>query len=128
MLRILHSVLRALTLVSAGLAALVFPVTLFAIQGIGEINVEAVLFVLSFYLTQPVSIALVFLVSFGKIAKGRWTNVATGIVGLNAALLLAMAVVVQAAVFRGDASVPLMVAVPSILFLLNCVVGHVRGR
>ncbi len=125
---IAQKVLRVLTLVTAGLAALVFPVMLFAIQGLGEIDVEAVLFLLSFYLTHPVSIALIFLVSFGKIASGRGTNVATGIVGLNVLLLLAIAAIVQAGAFTGDSFVPLVVAVPSILFLLNCYIGSFRGQ
>lgn len=112
-----------MTLISAGLAALLFPVMLFAIQGLGDMDFEAVVFVLSLYLFHPVSLVLIFLVSFGKIAAGRPTRVATGFIALNAALLLAVAAMIQAGVIRGDSSLPVLIATPALLYLLNHFLG-----
>ena len=120
---VVQKILKVLTIGSASLAALIFPVTLFAIQGLGRINLEAVLFVLSLYLFQPVSIVLIFLVSFNRIVTGRSTRAATGVIAFNALFLLVIAALIQAEVYRGDAIIPLIVAVPSFLFLLNRMVG-----
>ena len=114
-----RKVLRVLTLVSAGVAALVFPLMLFAIQGLGDMDFEAVVFVVALYLFHPVSLVLIFLVSFGKIASGRPTHVAAGFIALNALLLLAVAAMIQTGVIRGDAFVPILIAAPALLFLLN---------
>ena len=51
---------------------------LFAIQGLGDMDFEAVVFVVALYLFHPVSLVLIFLASFGKIASGarhRWPRV-----------------------------------------------------
>ena len=122
-MNVVQRVLRALTLASAGLAAIIFPVTLFAIQGMSRIGLEEVLFVLSFYLVHPAAIALIFLVCFKKIAPGRPIRVATGFIGFNALCLLAMSALISASVFRGDSWLPLVFAVPSFLFLLDSYIG-----
>lgn len=118
-MNVLRKVLRGLTLASAGLAAVIFPVTLFAVQGMSRIGFEEVAFILSLYLVHPVSIALIFLVCFEKIAPGRPRRTATGIVAFNPLCLLAMATLIKAGVFKGDAWLPLVFAVPSLLFLLD---------
>ena len=120
---IARKTLRALTLATAGLAALVFPLMLFAIQGLGDMDFEAVVFVLSLYLFHPVSLVLIFLVSFGRIAAGRPTRVATAFIALNAALLLAVAATIQAGAIRGDSSLPVLIAAPALLYLLNHFLG-----
>ena len=118
-----QGVLRALTLACAGLAAVIFPVTLFAIQGMSRIGLEEVVFMLSLYLVHPTSIALIFLVCFKKIAPGRPIRMATGFVGFNALCLLAMSALIRAEVFSGDSWLPLVFAVPSFLFLLDSYIG-----
>ena len=118
-----QKILRTLTLASAGLASLVFPLMLFAIQGLGEIDLEAVVFLVSLYLFHPVSLVLIFLVLFGKIAAGRPTRLATGFIALNAVCQLAVAAIIQAGVIRGDSIIPILIAVPSFLYLLNCCIG-----
>ena len=118
-MHVLQKIIRALTLVSAGLAALIFPVTLFAIQGMSRIGFEEVVFMLSIYLVHPVSIVLIFLVSLRKIAPGRPRHRATGFIAFNALYLLVMAALIRAGVFGGDAWLPLVFAVPSFLFLLS---------
>ena len=122
-MNIVRMVLRVLTLVSAGLATVVFPVMLFAIQGLGEIDFEAVVFLVTLYLIHPASLVLIFLASFGKIAAGRPVHVATGFIGLNALWLLAVAGIIQAGVIRGDSFLPILLAAPSFLYLLSYVVG-----
>lgn len=117
--------LRALTPASAGLAALMFPVMLFAIQGLGDMDFEAVVFVLSLYLFHALSLVLIFLVSFGKIAAGRPTCVATGFIALNTALPLAVAAVIQSGVIRGDSSLPVLIGASALLYLLNHFLGAV---
>ena len=116
---VLQKIIRVLTLASAGLAAIIFPVTLFAVQGMSRIGIEEAAFILSLYLVHPVSIALIFLVCFEKIAPGRRRHLATGCVALNALCLLAMATLISAGVFKGDSWLPLAFAVPSFLYLLN---------
>ena len=116
---IVQKVLKALTLLSAGLAAVVFPVMLFAIQGLGEIDFEAVVFLVSLYLIHPVSLVLIFLASFDRIGPGRPTHMASGFIALNALWLLAVAAIIQAGAIRGDSSIPILLAVPSFLYLLN---------
>ena len=115
--------LSVLTLASAGLAAIVFPMTLFAIQGMSRISFEVVAFILSLYLFHPMSLVLIFLVRFEKIAPGRRTRMATGFVAFNALCLLAIAALIRAGVFSGDAGLPLIFAIPSCLFLLNSFMG-----
>ena len=122
-MNVLQKILWALTLTSAGLAAIIFPVALFAIQGMSRIGFEEVVFILSIYLVHPVSIALIFLVSFRKIAPGRPRRRAIGFIAFNALCLLAMATLIRAGVFGGDAWLPLVFAVPSFLFLLNSYIG-----
>ena len=106
-------------LVTAGLAALIFPITLFGIQGMGRIGVEEVAFILTLYLIHPVSIALILLVCFRKIASGRARRMATGMVTCNALCQLTMAALIGGGIFRGDAWLPLVFGIPSFLFLLN---------
>ena len=118
-MNILHKVTWVLTLVSAGLAAVIFPITLFGIQGMGRIGFQEVATLLSLYLTQPVSIALIFLVYFEKIAPGRQRCIATGFVAFNAFCLLAMAALIGGGTFGGDFWLPLVFGIPSFLFLLN---------
>lgn len=112
-------VLRVLTLVTAGLAALVFPVMLFAIQGFGGLDLELIVVLLTLYLFHPASIVLIFLALFRKLPPGRPTQIATAVIALNALLLLATAALIQAGAFNGDAGIPVLFAVPSILFLLD---------
>ena len=122
-MEIARKTLRALTLASAGLAALVFPVMLFAIQELGDMDFEALVFVLSLYVFHPVSLVLIFLVSFGRIAAGRPTRVATAFIALNALLLLAVAAMIQSGAIRGDSSLPVLIASPALLYLLNQFLG-----
>ena len=122
-MNVVQRVLRALTLASAGLAAIIFPVTLFAIQGMSRIGLEELVFVLSFYLVHPASIALIFLVCFKKIAPGRPIRMATGFIGFNALCLIAVSALISASVFSGDSWLPLAFAVPSFLFLLDSYIG-----
>lgn len=112
-------VLRVLTLVTAGLAALIFPVMLFAIQGFGRLDLELIVVLVTLYLFHPVSLLLIFLGLFRKLAPGRPTQIATAVIALNALLLLATAALIQAGTFNGDTGIPIVFAVPSILFLLN---------
>ena len=116
-----------MTLVTAGLAAIIFPVTLFALQGIGEFSPDVILAMLTLYLFQPASIVLIFLASFRKLPRGRPTQAALGVVSLNVLLLLATAGLIQSGTFKGDAELPVLLAVPSILFLLNSSVGAWRN-
>ena len=120
---IARKVLKVLTVMTAGLVALIFPVMLFAIQGLGEIDFEAVVFLLSLYLIHPVSLVLIFLASLGKIAEGRPARLATGFIALNAVCQLAVAAIIQAGVIRGDSIIPILIAVPSFLYLLNYFIG-----
>ena len=62
-------------------------------------------------------------VRFEKIAPGRRTRMATGFVAFNALCLLALAALIRAGVFGGDAGLPLIFAIPSFLFLLNSFMG-----
>ena len=112
-------VLRVLTLVTAGLAALIFPVMLFAIQGFGRLDLELIVILVTLYLFHPVSLLLIFLALFRKLPPGRPTQIATAVIALNALLLLATAALIQAGTFNGDTGIPIVFAVPSILFLLN---------
>ena len=116
---IARKVLKVLTVMTAGLVALIFPVMLFAFQGLGEIDLEAVVFLVSLYLIHPVSLVLIFMASFGKIAEGRPAHLATGFIALNAVCQLAVAAIIQADVIRGDSIIPILIAVPSFLYLLN---------
>ena len=118
-MKFLQKTLRVLTLASAGLAALIFPVTLFALQGMGRIGLEEVALMLSLYLIQPVSIVLIFLVCLEKIAPGRPREMATGFVAFNALCLLVISALISGGVFKGDSLLPFLFAVPSLLFLLN---------
>ena len=120
---IARKVLKVLTVMTAGLVALIFPVMLFAIQGLGEIDFEAVVFLLSLFLIHPVSLVLIFLASLGKIAEGRPARLATGFIALNAVCQLAVAAIIQAGVIRGDSIIPILIAVPSFLYLLNYFIG-----
>lgn len=112
-------VLRVLTLVTAGLAALIFPVMLFAIQGFGGLDLELIVVLLTLYLFHPASIVLIFLALFRKLPPGRPTRIATAVIALNALLLLATAALIQAGTFNGDTGIPILFAVPSVLFLLD---------
>ena len=125
-MHLLRKVVSGLTLVSAGLAAIIFPITLFAIQGMSRISFEVVALILSFYLFHPMSLVLIFLVRFEKIAPGRRTRMATGFVAFNAFCLLALAALIRAGVFGGDAGLPLIFAIPSFLFLLNSFMGVIE--
>lgn len=124
---ILQKILRLLTLATAGLAALVFPFTLFAMQGMSRIGLEEAVFMLVLYLIHPVSIVLIFLVCLEKIAPGRRRRMATGIVAFNASCLLAISALIGAGVYKGDAALPIVFAVPSILFLLNACITATSG-
>ncbi len=127
-MKLVEKVLRALTLATAGLAALIIPITLFALQGAGEFSFELVVFLLTLYLFHPASIVLIFLASFKKIPPGRRTQVATGVIALNVLLLLATATLIEASTFKGDPEIPILFAVPSILFLLNSSIGAWRNK
>ena len=48
---------------------------------------------------------------------------ATGFIALNALLLLAVAAMIQTGVITGDAFVPILIAAPALLFLLNEFIG-----
>ena len=122
-MKVLDRTLRILTLATAGLAALIFPVTLFAIQGFGGLDLELITVLLTLYLLHPASIVLIFLLSFRKIPAGRPTAVATSVIALNALSLLATAALIQAGAFKGDMGLPVLFAVPSLLFLLNSRLG-----
>ena len=126
-MKFLQKTLRVLTLVSAGLAALIFPVTLFALQGMGRIGLEEVATMLSLYVIQPVSIVLIFLVCLEKIAPGRLRRMATGFVAFNAVCLLAISALIGGGVFKGDSALPIVFAVPSFLFLLNACIPALSG-
>ena len=115
--------MRVLTLVTAGLAALIFPIMLFAIQGFGGFGFELVTVLLALYLLHPASIVLIFLASFRRMPAGRPATIARGVIALNALLLLATAVLIQAGIFKGDTVLPILFAVPSVLFLLNSWLG-----
>ena len=122
-MKFVERVLRVLTLLTAGLAALIFPIMLFAIQGFGGFSFELVTILLTLYLLHPASIVLIFLASFSKLPSGRPATIARGVIALNALLLLATAVLIQAGIFKGDTVLPILFAVPSILFLLNSRLG-----
>ena len=122
-MKFVERVLRVLTLVTAGLAALIFPVMLFAIQGFGGFSFELVTVLLTLYLLHPASIVLIFLASFRKIPAGRPAAIARAVIALNALSLLATAALIQAGIFNGDTVLPILFAVPSILFLLNSRLG-----
>ncbi len=122
-----EKVLRALTLATAGLAALIFPVTLFALQVVGEFSLELIVFLLTLYLFHPVSIVLIILVWFKKLAPGRPTQIATSVIALNVLLLLAAATLIQGGAFKGDSAIPILFAVPSFLFLLQRSIGAWRN-
>ena len=62
---------------------------------------------------------LIFLASFRRIPAGRPTTIAGAVIALNALSLLATAALIQAGIFKGDTGLPILFAVPSILFLLN---------
>ncbi len=122
-MKFVERVLRVLTLVTAGLAALIFPVMLFAIQGFGGFSLELVTVLLTLYLLHPASIVLIFQASFRRIPAGRPATIARGVIALTALLLLATAVLIQAGIFKGDTVLPILFAVPSVLFLLNSRLG-----
>ena len=122
-MKVVETVLRVMTLVTAGLAALIFPVMLFAIQGFGGFGFELALVLLTLYLLHPASIVLIFLASFRKIPAGRPAAIARAVIALNALSLLATAALIQAGIFNGDTGLPILFAVPSILFLLNSWLG-----
>ena len=126
-MKFLQKIIWGLTLVSAGLAALIFPVTLFALQGMGRIGLEEVAFMLVLYLIQPVSIVLIFLVCLGKFASVRLRRMATGIVAFNAVCLLAISALIGGGVLKGDAILPIVFAAPSFLFLLNACIAVLSG-
>lgn len=118
-MKVLKRFVRVLTLVSAGLAAIVFPITLFAMQGMSRIGLQEAMLMLGLYLFQPVSIALIFLVSFGRFAQGRSRQVARAFIAFNASFLLAIAALLAAGVFQGTPWLPVVFAVPSLLCLLT---------
>lgn len=122
-----QKVLKVLTLVTAGLLALIFPLMLFAIQGFGSLDFALVLVVVSIYLLHPASLVLIFLKSFGRIASEPWDNATLAIVRLNAVMLLATAGAIQVGIFEGDALLPSVLAIPSILFLLNRLIGNLKA-
>ena len=122
-MKVVERVLRILTLATAGLAALIFPFMLFAIQGFGGFDLELITVLLTLYLLHPASILLIFLLSFGKIPSGRPATIAASVIALNALLLLATAALIQAGAFKGDTGLPILFAVPSLLFLLNSRLG-----
>ncbi len=126
-MKLLQKIIRALTLISTALAALIFPFTLFAMQGMGRIGLEEAVFMLVLYLIHPVSIVLIFLVCLEKIAPGRFRRMATGIVAFNALCLLAISALIGGGVFKGDAALPIVFAVPSFLFLLNACIPVLAG-
>ena len=126
-MNIVRKIVRLLTLVTAGIAALIFPLMLFAIQGFGGADFELIWTVLTLYLFHPVSIALILLASFGKLPAGRPMRIATTVVALNVLLLLATASLIQVGTFKGDTEIPVVIAVPSILFLLNSSLGARRN-
>ena len=90
-MKIAQKVLIALTLVSAGIAALLYPVMPFAIRGLGTIDLEAAVFLLTLYLLHPVALMSIFFSPFDKIAAGRFAHVATGFIVLNALWQFAVA-------------------------------------
>lgn len=122
-MKAVERILRVLTLVTAGLAALIFPVMLFAIQGFGGFDLELITVLLTLYLLHPASIVLIFLLSFRKIPSGRPATIATSVIALNALFLLATAALIQAGALKGDTGLPALFAVPSLLFLLNSWLG-----
>lgn len=123
-----ETVLRVLTLTAAGLAALIFPILLFAVQGFGGLDFELIWILLTLYLFHPVSIVLIFLVSLRKLRPGRPTHIATSVIALNLLLLLATATLIQAGILKGDTGLPILFAIPSILFLLNSCIGARRNK
>ena len=127
-MNLIEKALRILTLATAGLAGLVFPVMLFAIQGFGGLDFEMMWTLLTLYLIHPVSIALIFLASFKKTRSGRATQTATAVIALNAVLLLATGGLLQVGTLKGDPEIALVLAVPSVLFLLNCSIGFWRNK
>ena len=126
-MRIVRKVLSALTLLTASLAAAIFPVMLFAIQGFGRMDLELVVTLVCIYLIHPIAIALILLVSVNRIAKERSRRRATGFIGLNLAVLLVLALSIRAGFIQGDWALPLAFALPSALFLLNRFLGALPG-
>ena len=122
-----QKVLTVLTLATAGFLALIFPLMLFAIQGFGALDFGLVLVVVSIYVLHPASLVLIFLKSFGRIAKGPWHGASLAIVRLNAVMLLAMASAILVGILEGDAFLPAILAVPSVLFLLNRLIGRLKA-
>ena len=122
-----QKVLKVLTLVTAGLLALIFPLMLLGIQGFGALDFGLVLVVVSIYLLHPASLVLIFLKSFGRLATGPWHGASLAIVRLNAVMLLAMAGAILVGIFEGDAFLPAILAVPSMLFLLNRLIGRLEA-
>ena len=118
-MNVVRKVLHVLTMVSAGLAALVVPLSLFAVQGMNRFGVEAVVFMLSLLVIQPASLVLIFLVGARKIPAGRPQCAVRAFVAFNALFLFAVAALLAMGVFPGDVSLPIILAVPSLLFLVT---------
>ena len=70
---------------------------------------------------------LIFLAWFKKLAPGRPTQIATSVIALNVLLLLAAATLIQGGAFKGDSAIPILFAVPSLLFLLHSSIGAWRS-
>ena len=127
-MNIVEKTLRVLTLVTAALAALVFPVMLFAIQGFGGPDFELIWTLLTLYLVHPASIVLIFLASFNKLPSGLPMQFATTVIALNVLLLLSTVTLIQADTLQGDPEIAILLAVPSILFLINSSIGVWRNQ
>lgn len=127
-MRFLLIVLKALLLTSAALAALLFPVMLFGLQGFGGFSLEMAMAVASLYVTHPIAIVLIFLLTLGKIRSRLTARVAAGVVVLNVVLLLAASAMIRIGIYSGDWELPLVIAIPSILFLLHQLIATVTTR
>ena len=89
-----------------------------------------------FGLTAPIALIFIFLLSFNRVTAGRWQYAATCIIVLNVLLLLTVLLMTITGVIPSDPKVPAWLepsllsvfAAPSLLFLLNRLIGNLRDR
>ena len=109
---------RRLDLMSAIVAIVFLPfvlVSLFALQGASTLQ-EGLLFLL-IILLNVVSLVFIIIAGFAQLSQ-RTKKLFTFVVGVNVAVLVSLALLLLIGVVRGDFFIPLILSVPSVLFLV----------
>ena len=113
-----QTLLRLLPGVLAALYLPTIPMGLFALQGVGSMDFEALVFVLSVCVVHPLTLMGILVASFGSITPKLRTYI-TSLILVHIALFGSVYILISLGLIRGDAFIPLLFSVPSAVFLLS---------